>query len=232
MLHDPWRGLVQYQPVEPELLDSPDELLEIYRLAYVAVGAEAVAVEHVPLLSRRSQDDHGQAPRTLICPQALEYLEPVHPGQLEIEQYQLRHDGGIPSRIGAACEQIIEGLDPIVGHHDLVPEAGLLERPQGEQLIVGVVLDQENNLGAHLAPSTSLKGLRVLVLFSTLEFRHCISLCSQASLGGQRLRLHAAALLSSPRCTGNGTLRPGSPCRLRNNRESEVSAPEWATRST
>jgi hypothetical protein len=59
MLYDPWRGLVQYQPVEPELLDGPDELLEIYRLADVAVGAEAVAVEDVPLLSGRSQDDHG-----------------------------------------------------------------------------------------------------------------------------------------------------------------------------
>src|SRR5215203_5764250 len=161
MLH--WRGLVQYQPVEPELLDSPDELLEIYRLAYVAVGAEAVAVEHVPLLSRRSQDDHGQAPRTLICPQAPEYLEPVHPGQLEIEQYQLRHDRGIPPRIGTACEQVIEGLGPIVGHHDLVPEAGLLERPQGEQLVVGVVLDQEDDLGTHLSPSPSLNGPRVLV---------------------------------------------------------------------
>src|SRR5215203_4814795 len=170
MLH--WRGLVQYQPVEPELLDSPDELLEIYRLAYVAVGAEAVAVEHVPLLSRRSQDDHGQAPRTLICPQALEYLEPVHPGQLEIEQYQLRHDGGIPSRIGAAREQVIEGLDPIVGHNDLVVDAGFPERPQGEQLVVGIVLDQEDDLGAHLvlpsgltrrgAPQTTPRGPSIL----------------------------------------------------------------------
>ena len=204
-----WRGLVQYQPVEPELLDGLDELLEIHRLADVAVGAEAVAVEHVPLLFGRGQDDHGQAPRTLVGPQAFEYLEPVHPGQLEIEQYQLRHDGGVPPRVGAACEQVIESLDPIVGHHDLVTDAGLLERPQGEQLVVGVVLDEEDDLVTHLAPGPSLKGRRVLVLSGTLVYLHGISFCSRALLGGERLRLRPAGLLSCPRCTGNGTPHPG-----------------------
>ena len=63
-----------------------------------------------------------------------------------------------------------------MGHHDLVTDAGLLERPQGEQLVVGVVFDQEDDLGTHLAPGPSLKGLHVLVLSGALVYLHGISL--------------------------------------------------------
>src|SRR5215216_5880162 len=83
-LHDPGRRLVQAQPVELELLHGPDELLEVHRLAHVAVGAQTVAVEHVLQLLRRGQDDNGQEAGTLAGPQAPQDLQPIYLGQLEV----------------------------------------------------------------------------------------------------------------------------------------------------
>jgi hypothetical protein len=44
------RAVVQQQPIEAQLLDRIGELLEIDRLAYVAIRAEAVSVHEIALL--------------------------------------------------------------------------------------------------------------------------------------------------------------------------------------
>src|SRR5712692_2105182 len=45
-----WRPLIQDQPVQAELQDRIDEVLEVNRLANVAVGAQTVAIHDVLLL--------------------------------------------------------------------------------------------------------------------------------------------------------------------------------------
>src|SRR5215211_1806763 len=90
--------------------------------------------------------------------------------------------------MGAAREQVIERLDPIAGDHDLVLDAGLLERPQGEQLVVGVVLDQEDDLAAHLASNPPPKGPLAQVLSTTVVYRHGMSLCSTGSVSDNASR--------------------------------------------
>src|SRR5918994_4427261 len=99
----------------------------------------------------------------------------------------------------AACEQVIERLDPVVGDDDLIRHVVLPQRPKGEELIVRVVLYKEDDPVAHHAPNPSAAAV----------FRYGMSLA---------LRLRHAVLLSCPRCRGNGTRRPGSPCKQRSNR--------------
>ena len=57
--------------------------------------------------------------------------------------------------MGAAREQVVEGLDPVAGDDDLVRDVVLSERPQGEQLVVGIVFDQEYDAcrSSRLAPA-------------------------------------------------------------------------------
>jgi hypothetical protein len=57
-------ALVQEEPIETELPDGVDKLRKIYRLANVAIGAEPVTSEEIPLLIGRSEDDHG---KQLVC---------------------------------------------------------------------------------------------------------------------------------------------------------------------
>src|SRR5215212_11925124 len=105
--------------------------------------------------------------------------------------------------MGAAREQVIEGLDPIMGDHDLVLDARLLERPQGEQLVVRIILDQEYDLAAHLASGRPAEGPHALPLSGTLVGRSGMALRAQDLLGVPRFRPPPPGLLSCPRCTGS-----------------------------
>jgi hypothetical protein len=97
----------------------------VRRLADVAVDARTVAVEQVLHLLRRGQDNHGQEPRPPVGPQAPQDLQPVYLGQLEIEQYQLRHDAGVPRRVLAGGEQVVQGLGAVAGNNHLARDVVL-----------------------------------------------------------------------------------------------------------
>src|SRR5207247_4186651 len=56
----PRRRLVQHQPVEPELAHRLHELSEVDRLPDIAVRAQPIARDHVPLLARRGEDHDRQ----------------------------------------------------------------------------------------------------------------------------------------------------------------------------
>ncbi len=62
-----------------------------------------------------------------------QHLVTVELRQVQIEQ----HDRG---QLAIGCEYVVERLDAIAHHHDLVRDAGLVERPQRELLVGGVVL--------------------------------------------------------------------------------------------
>src|SRR6266480_6707884 len=60
------RRLVQHQPVEPQLAHRLHELSEVDRLPDIAVRAQPIARDHVPLLARRGEDDDRQQAGALV----------------------------------------------------------------------------------------------------------------------------------------------------------------------
>ena len=77
---------------------------------------------------------------------APQHLEAVHSGQLQVQQDDLRTDAGIPVCVAALRKQVVQRLDSIVRHDNLVQDVVLLQRTQGQCLVVGVVLDQQYDL--------------------------------------------------------------------------------------
>jgi hypothetical protein len=59
--------------------------------------------------------------------------------------------------VRAGAEEEVESLYAIVSDDDLVRDAVLLERSEGQQFIIGVVLDEENQraVGHVLSPCDS-----------------------------------------------------------------------------
>src|SRR5437588_555217 len=55
---DGHRALIDYQPVQANLLHDLAELVEIDGLLYIAVGAQVVAFDQIALFLRRSQNDY------------------------------------------------------------------------------------------------------------------------------------------------------------------------------
>src|SRR5688572_13801580 len=100
-----WGGAVEDEPVEAELADAVHELQEVDRLAHVAVGAEAVAVQEVTLFVGRGEDDDGQVLGALVGAEAAQHLQAVELGQLEVEQHHLREE------VPVGGEQVVERFD-------------------------------------------------------------------------------------------------------------------------
>src|SRR3712207_3331590 len=67
------------------------------------------------------------------------------------------HDAGVPAGVRARAEEVVEGLDAVAGNHHLARDVVLPERPQREELLVGVVLDQQYDLVRH--PERAIRAL-------------------------------------------------------------------------
>jgi len=74
-----------------------------------------------------------------------EDFEPVDLRQLQIEQDQGRKMFRIPVRKAAPHKQVVQGLDPVAGHHDRVQDLVLLQSPQCQLRVVLVILDEQNH---------------------------------------------------------------------------------------
>ena len=98
------RAFVEEQPVEPKLADGVDEFREIDGLAHVTVGAEAVALEAIPFLIGGGENDHGEELGLRSGTQTTQHLEAIDLRQLQIENDDLRQDGGFAVGIGAGGE--------------------------------------------------------------------------------------------------------------------------------
>src|SRR5688572_1434232 len=83
---DMWGWLVEDEPVEAELTDGLDELLEIDGLADVAVRPAGVPVYQVPLLLGGGEDDDRQEAGPLGRSQLAQYIQPADLGKLEVEE--------------------------------------------------------------------------------------------------------------------------------------------------
>jgi len=136
------RGGIEHQPIEPELAHGFDERVEIHRLAHIAVDAELIAGDDVALFVRRGEDGYRQQRGAGIGAQALQDLQAVDLGQLEIEQDQLRLDQGIAPGMVAGAKQIIQRLGAIARDDDLVQNIALAQRAQRKRLVVRIVFHQ------------------------------------------------------------------------------------------
>jgi len=74
-----------------------------------------------------------------LGPQALEHLQTVDLGQLEVQQDQLRQRRRGRAGVRAGAQQVIQRLHAIVGHDHVVLDVVLLQRAQREQLVVGII---------------------------------------------------------------------------------------------
>src|SRR3954466_1920099 len=81
---------VEQHPVEAETGDRIEERLELHRLDDVAVDAESVGLDDVPLLVRRGHHHHRDGPRRGVGLEATQHLDAVDLGHLDIEQHQAR----------------------------------------------------------------------------------------------------------------------------------------------
>src|SRR5437763_4745132 len=80
--------LVDYQPIEPELLDYGAKFLEIYGLLQIAIDSKLVAIHQVTFLTGRSEYDHRNAFSGHSTLHLSEDLDAIHFGQLKVEQNQ------------------------------------------------------------------------------------------------------------------------------------------------
>src|SRR5450759_2745226 len=83
------RNLVEFAPVAADALCEFYEIEKVHRLAQIAVGAEAIALDQIRLFQRRGKDHHGQIPGAGIGANAAQHLEAIDLGQFQIEQHEL-----------------------------------------------------------------------------------------------------------------------------------------------
>jgi hypothetical protein len=81
-----------------------------------------------------------------VVPDAAKHLDAVDLGELQVEQHDLGEEVGVG--------EIVEGLDPVAHDDDVVPHIGPAQRAEGERLVVGVVLRDEDHPAAnrHVCP--------------------------------------------------------------------------------
>ena len=119
--------------------DAGDQLARVERLREVVVGADLEADDLVDVVvARRQHQDRHRARRAHVAAD----LEPVHVGQVEVEQDQRR----------ARADGLLLRLRAVDGAVDRV--AGLLEIGADEARDVGFVLDDEDALGHGLTLAT------------------------------------------------------------------------------
>src|SRR5205807_8021661 len=134
------RGLVENEPVHPDLARRSDELGEVDRLPDVAVRAQLVSANQVRLGFRRGEDHDRQEARAWVVADPPKHLEPVDLRELEIEKDQLRLRW-------SRTEQAFARLGTVTIAAGLVAEVVVAERAKLQGLVVGVVLDEEDRPG-------------------------------------------------------------------------------------
>jgi hypothetical protein len=136
------RAFIQNEPIKTQLKHGLHELIEIHRLADIAIGPEAVTTEAVLLFHGRGQDDHGEELGTLIGAKPAKDLEAIQLGELQVQEDDLRSDPGVPAGETAGAIEIVERFDTVVGHDHFIPDVVLAKGAKRERFVVRIVLDQ------------------------------------------------------------------------------------------
>src|SRR6266850_1400010 len=129
------------QPERIDRLHHVNEFVEVDRLGDIAVGVQAVGLEHVLLGFRGSEHDYGDALQLRVALDLLEHFAPVLLRQVEVEQDDVR-----AHRIGesALAAQELHGFHAVLHPVQVAVDLALLERLPRQALVAGVVLDQQD----------------------------------------------------------------------------------------
>lgn len=113
-------------------------MFKVHRLADVAVRAKVIALDHVFLFARGSEDDDRETFGALISPQLLQDFEAIYLREFQIQQHELgHHDGAFRS-----AKKIVERLNPIVRHYHIIDDVVLLQGSQRERFVPRVVFHE------------------------------------------------------------------------------------------
>src|SRR5450755_2909396 len=134
-------GLVEEQPEHAQGADRLDEVGELYWLAHVGVGAVAITGDDVFVEFGTGEDHDRDDFGPIAGPDPPEHLQPVDLGELQVEQYEPG------SR--SLCGEKFQRLGTVRGHGDLVEDVVLLQGPERQRHVVGVVLYQQDRPGYH-----------------------------------------------------------------------------------
>jgi hypothetical protein len=137
-------GVVEKKPVHSELLDRLGKLLEIDRLHDVAVDAQMVTFNHVILFLGGGKYDDGNGPGVRIVLDAVQNLQAVDLGELEVEEYELGRILDVASLMNSLAEEKVEGFRAVAGHLDTIGDIGLAQGAKGEFQVLGRILHNQN----------------------------------------------------------------------------------------
>jgi hypothetical protein len=125
----------QVQPERGDPVHHGHQLLEVERLAYVAVGVEPVALPNVPFGRRGREDDDRSALEIRVLLELLEDLGSCPARQVEIEE----------DEVGSRKVPVTEspnGLLAVPGEEDLVATPAFLEGELQQTSVCRIVLDE------------------------------------------------------------------------------------------
>ena len=83
--------------------------------------------------------------------------------QVQVQQDDLGPDGRVPVRVRPWHEEVVERLGPVAHDDHGVVDVALAEGPQGQQLVVGVVLDEQDDALVSSYMELTSGGLRAAV---------------------------------------------------------------------
>src|SRR5690606_29317141 len=129
---------------DEELVDLPDhrhEPVEVDGLGHVRVGEQLVAAQDVLLGGGRGEHHHRDGAQLRIALDLLQDLAAVVLGQVEVQQDQV--GAGLVGVLAPLVEEV-ERLQPVADHVQVVAYLVVLERLPRDELVAGVVLDEEH----------------------------------------------------------------------------------------
>ena len=135
------RRLVQEDPVESQLPDGVSELGEINGLDDIAIDAQTITLDDVPLLFGRGEHHHRYMPGLRIVLDLTQHLQPVHFRELQIQQDHPRAFLQAPAVVGARAEDELQRLGAVSDDMDPVRDVVLPQRTEGQLRVIGIIFN-------------------------------------------------------------------------------------------
>jgi hypothetical protein len=135
---------IDHQPVQSNRLDGLAKLIEIDRLLYVTVGAQAEGLPDVPIFPGRGQDHYWDGSGSRIGLNLLEHLDAVDFRKFQIQQNQDGRTVKRPERMGASAKEKIQSFFTVAGNVDFVREFSTPQRVHRQFGVIAAVFHQKN----------------------------------------------------------------------------------------
>jgi hypothetical protein len=123
------------RPKAPDLAEGGEILVEMHGLGHVAIGVAVVGLKDVALMARTAEDHHWYGGESRVRFDALQEVVPAEPGQVEIQQDEVR------KRVRLEMAQCGATIPDDV---DFRARGDLTEGLANQDSISGVIFDNEN----------------------------------------------------------------------------------------